>query len=308
MYARGVRCSDCHDPHALDAPRRGQRGLHPVPLAGGQRPVPDAAQGALRRSGAYLPPGGVGGGGMQELPHAAADLHGGGPAARPRLPGAAAGPLGGDRGAERLHRLPHRPRRRPGRRRRSHGASRRARTGARASRRPSRRRAGIRRRRRRRWSRWRGQAGIAGIVRATALDLLTPVADPAIADRAAPLLADPDPLVRGAAAGVQRALPPEARLARLAPVLGDPLRAVRVAAAKAMLGAEPTGDRAERRGGAARGDRASGRRARRCGRTFPRPTCRSAARRCGARNLRARGGGVPRGGGARPAAGRRLGR
>jgi predicted CXXCH cytochrome family protein len=79
----------------------------------------------------------------------------------------------------------------------------------------------------------------AGIVRATALDLITPVATPALADRAAPLLADPDPLVRAAASGVQRALPPETRAARLLPALRDPLRAVRIAAAKAMLGADP---------------------------------------------------------------------
>ncbi len=82
---------------------------------------------------------------------------------------------------------------------------------------------------------------VAGIVRATALDLLMQLGDPGVADRVAPLLADPDPLVRGAAAGVQRAVPAEARLERLAPVLGDPLRAVRVAAAKAMLGAQAGG-------------------------------------------------------------------
>ncbi len=84
-----------------------------------------------------------------------------------------------------------------------------------------------------------GQAGTAGIVRATALDLLTPLPDPTIADRVAPLLADPDPLVRAAAAGTQRTVAPDARLERLAPVLADPLAAVRVAAARAMLGADP---------------------------------------------------------------------
>jgi predicted CXXCH cytochrome family protein len=82
---------------------------------------------------------------------------------------------------------------------------------------------------------------LAGIVRATALDMLAPVTDPAIAERTAPLLADPDPLVRGAAATLQRARPPGPRLERLTPVLGDRLRTVRVAAAKAMLGADLTG-------------------------------------------------------------------
>ena len=82
---------------------------------------------------------------------------------------------------------------------------------------------------------------LAGIVRASALDLLAQAGDPGVADRVAGLLADPDPLVRGAAATVQRALPAGPRLERLTPALGDPVRAVRVAAAKAMLGADVTG-------------------------------------------------------------------
>jgi len=81
----------------------------------------------------------------------------------------------------------------------------------------------------------------AGIVRATALDLLAPVTDPTLAERTAPLLADPDPLVRAAAATVQRALPPVQRVERLLPLLRDPLRAVRIGAAKAMLGVDPAG-------------------------------------------------------------------
>ena len=86
-----------------------------------------------------------------------------------------------------------------------------------------------------------GRADLAGIVRASALDLMVPVADPEIAGQAAALMADPDPLVRGAAAALQRGAPPQERLARLAPLLSDPLRSVRIAAAKASLGADPTG-------------------------------------------------------------------
>jgi predicted CXXCH cytochrome family protein len=82
----------------------------------------------------------------------------------------------------------------------------------------------------------------AGILRATALDLLATVADPTIADHAAPLLIDPDPLVRAAAATLQRGLPPEARAVRLVPALDDPLQAVRIAAAKALLGAPTAAD------------------------------------------------------------------
>ena len=94
----------------------------------------------------------------------------------------------------------------------------------------------------------------AGILRATALDLLAPIADAGIADRAAPLLIDPDPLVRAAAATVQRSLPPETRAARLAPALDDPLQAVRIAAAKALLGAPSAADPATAAAQARAGD------------------------------------------------------
>jgi predicted CXXCH cytochrome family protein len=81
----------------------------------------------------------------------------------------------------------------------------------------------------------------AGIVRATALELLQPVADTRIADRTLPLLTDPDPLVRAAAAGLQRAAPPEGLADRLLPALGDRYRVVRIAAAKALLAVPATG-------------------------------------------------------------------
>ncbi len=78
-------------------------------------------------------------------------------------------------------------------------------------------------------------AALAGIVRATALDLLTASGDPAYAQRALPLLQDPDPLVREAAAGLQRLQPPEERARLLLPALNDPRRAVRIAAARALI-------------------------------------------------------------------------
>jgi predicted CXXCH cytochrome family protein len=84
----------------------------------------------------------------------------------------------------------------------------------------------------------------AGIVRATALELLPPVGAAEVG-RVAALLSDPDPLVRAAAAGALGGLPPEERLARLAPALADPLRAVRVAAARALLDARPPAGSAE---------------------------------------------------------------
>jgi len=78
--------------------------------------------------------------------------------------------------------------------------------------------------------------GLPGMIRASALDLLGPAADEAIATRVAPLIADDDPLVRAAAIALQRGAPPTARVQRLVPALDDPVRTVRIAAARAFLG------------------------------------------------------------------------
>jgi hypothetical protein len=79
--------------------------------------------------------------------------------------------------------------------------------------------------------------GQPAIARATALWLLEASGDPQAAERVAPLLEDPDPMVRAAAAGVQRIADPQQSIVRLIGVLDDPVRSVRMAAAKAMLGA-----------------------------------------------------------------------
>ncbi|MEM7424217.1 MAG: tetratricopeptide repeat protein, partial [Pseudomonadota bacterium] len=73
------------------------------------------------------------------------------------------------------------------------------------------------------------------IVRATALELLRPVTGPELAARAQPLLADPSPLVRDQAVGIQRGAPSVQRLERLLPLLEDPVRTVRIAAAREFL-------------------------------------------------------------------------
>ncbi len=83
---------------------------------------------------------------------------------------------------------------------------------------------------------------LPGIVRATALDLLEATGDPANAQRALALLQDLDPLVREAAAGLQRLLPAESRTEALAPALQDQRRAVRIAAARAMVGTPRAGN------------------------------------------------------------------
>jgi hypothetical protein len=80
-------------------------------------------------------------------------------------------------------------------------------------------------------------AGQPAIARATALWLLEMSGDPQAAERVAPLLEDPNPLVRAAAVGAQRAADPQERVVRLIGVLDDPVRNVRMAAASAMLGA-----------------------------------------------------------------------
>lgn len=77
----------------------------------------------------------------------------------------------------------------------------------------------------------------AGIVRATALEAVRDGTDPDIVARGAALLADPDPLVRRAAVNLQRNAPPIVRVQRLLPMLEDPVRSVRIAAVRAYLGA-----------------------------------------------------------------------
>lgn len=79
-----------------------------------------------------------------------------------------------------------------------------------------------------------------GIVRATALFFLQPVATPDIASAVAPLLSDPDPLVRGSAAVLQRAAPVPDRVHRLIPVLQDEARAVRIGAVKQLIDVPPS--------------------------------------------------------------------
>ncbi len=81
--------------------------------------------------------------------------------------------------------------------------------------------------------------GQPGIVRATALYLLQAAGDPAAVAAALDLLGDPDPLVRAEATGLAQALPGPARAAALTPLLSDPVRSVRLAAARQMLTLQP---------------------------------------------------------------------
>lgn len=76
-----------------------------------------------------------------------------------------------------------------------------------------------------------------GIVRATALWLLEQSNSPSAAEALVPLLEDPDPVVRAAAVGVQRMAPPQDRVLRVIVLLEDPVKSVRISAAKALLDA-----------------------------------------------------------------------
>jgi hypothetical protein len=118
--------------------------------------------------------------------------------------------------------------------------------------------------------------GQPGIVRATALWLMQRTGDADLATRAAPLLADPDPLVRAAAAGVQRAAPPQERVSRLVEVLADPVRSVRMAAARELLDA-PVARFPQATGPTCARPWTSGKRRSPIGWTFPRPICNWAA-------------------------------
>jgi hypothetical protein len=58
-----------------------------------------------------------------------------------------------------------------------------------------------------------------------------------LANRLAPLLDDPDPLVRASAVGMQRGASPTERVQRIVGLLGDPVRSVRIEAAKQLVDA-----------------------------------------------------------------------
>ena len=240
MYARGVRCSDCHEPHSMQLRAEGNAVCTQCHSPAGNDRFPTLRKALYDDPSHHFHAAGTPGAECKStatcreqtymgidrrrdhgfrVPRPDLDAETGAPDActachADRDPAWAAAELARALPGEHAPRraLRHRPRRRP------------PRPGG-----PRRRAGGARR-----------PADLAGIVRATALDLLVPVADPSIADRAAPLLADPDPLVRAAAAALQRGVPDgAARLERLAPTLADPLRSVRIAGAKAMLGADP---------------------------------------------------------------------
>jgi predicted CXXCH cytochrome family protein len=85
-----------------------------------------------------------------------------------------------------------------------------------------------------------GQEGTPAIVRATALDLLAGAGSQELTEKTAPLLSDPSPLVRAAAIPLQRFASPAPAAQRIAGLLDDPARSVRIAAARNLLGSPAT--------------------------------------------------------------------
>jgi tetratricopeptide (TPR) repeat protein len=81
-----------------------------------------------------------------------------------------------------------------------------------------------------------GDTTQTAIVRATAVELLGRYPDPAAGDALRAALHDPDPLVRARAARGLGRLGMEARRVALAPLLSDPVRAVRIAAVALLAG------------------------------------------------------------------------
>ena len=73
------------------------------------------------------------------------------------------------------------------------------------------------------------------IARASALELLAPVASPPIAGRVLPLLKSSSPLIRSAMLSLFQSAPAGARAKYSGPLLDDPIRSVRIAAARQVL-------------------------------------------------------------------------
>ena len=95
MFAQGVTCSDCHDPHSLKLQGARQRGVRAMPPAG-----------EVRQPGAHASRGRARPARRARLPHADHDLHGRRSAPRPFAAHSASRPVGEARRAERLQRLP----------------------------------------------------------------------------------------------------------------------------------------------------------------------------------------------------------
>ena len=96
MFAKGVTCSDCHEPHSLKLTRARRRRVRAVSPAG-----------EVRRAAAPLPSRGLAGRGVRRLPHADRHLHADRSPPRSLPADPAARPLGLARHPERLQRLPH---------------------------------------------------------------------------------------------------------------------------------------------------------------------------------------------------------
>ncbi|ASP35651.1 multiheme c-type cytochrome [Labrenzia sp. VG12] len=78
--------------------------------------------------------------------------------------------------------------------------------------------------------------GFPAIIRASALDLLSASMEPGVPDKAASLLDDNSPIVRAATLKLQGGLSPQRKLERVLKALNDPAKVVRIEAARQLLG------------------------------------------------------------------------
>lgn len=84
-------------------------------------------------------------------------------------------------------------------------------------------------------------AEFPAIVRASAIDLLRTRATPGVLAKLEPLIADENTIVREAVVSLQSQRPADERFAAVADALNDPVQSVRIAAARQIIGAPPVG-------------------------------------------------------------------
>ena len=226
MHQAGVTCSDCHEPHGQKLRAEGNA------VCGQCHATVE-----IRRSVAPLPPAGLAGHAVRELPHAGDDLHGRGPATRSRPPRAAPRPDAGTGHTGCLHALPQRPETAMGRRRGGEVVRAGAAAGG-AFRRGDRRRSACPARRRGRAARRGDGCGATGD-RACHRDRAARALPGRgrATTRSGARCAIADAQVRHAAVSAQQAAAPEHIALVLTPLLGDPTRAVRMEAARVIAGA-----------------------------------------------------------------------
>ena len=227
MFAAGVTCSDCHEPHSCETSGF-RRGCLPAMPCFRQICRCEASPPRRRRSAAN----------MHLVPHAGPHLYGRRSTARSHLSRPAARSFRQARDAERLQRLPQRQARAMGRRRRRAMVRPKPQGFSDLWRRHSMPRARTRPMPPRSCRRRRGRNAPA-VARASALSELAPRVSPANIGAARAGLTDPDPMVRIGALDMLENVPAGQVWPWFPRCLSDPVRGVRIRAVS-LLAAVPT--------------------------------------------------------------------